>query len=227
MGFTEQTIETLYEWFGKGNVYCSYITLFLFVIKPKKITTRPFNYFFYNLIFSTIFDGFAEYFHIHQIVPEYFDIIVPFYGINNIVFLGLFFVYFTTVHFSKYLHISIAVFSVIVLIVYLNARFEELYPVGYLIQSSIMIGYAIIGLRSVWLKEKKIFNSQPFLMIIIASLLAYLSSLLINVLLKSMQDVSVTFMHLFYAIKNGIWLIANLVFAWAIFKIKVKRKETS
>ena len=213
---SELTIQNIYELVAKANTYCGYLTLIVFVLRPKRVLTLPFSYFFVNNLINSIFDGFAEYFHNLHIMPRYFEIIVPFYGINNFILLGIFFSYYAQQNIKKYIPYISIILSVFLLVLYLNTAFQKFFPLGYLFQNIVMILLSILGLRSILLIQKKLLNRKPYLIICLAYLLAFLGAVIINLFLKSTVDISKNMMYGFHTMKICIYFISSLFTLYAI-----------
>jgi hypothetical protein len=221
---SEITIQNLYEIVAKANTYCGYLTLIVFVLRPKRVLTLPFLYFFFNNLINSIFDVFAEYFHTHHIMPRYFEVIVPFYGINNFILLGIFFSNYATENIKKHIPWISILLSVLLLVLYLNSEFQKFFPLGYLFQNVVMILLSLVGLRSILLTQKKLTNRKSYLIICLSYLLAFLAAVIINLFLKSTVDISKNMMYGFHTIKIMIYFISSLFTLYAI-AILIPKKD--
>lgn len=215
----ETLVNNFYEVTGYIQAYSGYFILLPFLLRWKRLTTSPYHFYFVNLIISMIFDGFSMYFHYKQIMLSYFDIIVPFYALNNVIFWGMFFTFHIKKVSKMYVHISIFISALTLLAIYLIMAFEELYPWGYLLQLVLLTIYVLIGIKSVLLTQVRIPNKKPFLIICVSLLVTFLSSMMVYIFLQKMLEVSATFMHLFYGIGNVISILCNLLSAYAIFLV--------
>lgn len=216
-----QLIDFFYENIGYVAAYSGYFILFAFLISPSKIKLFPFYLFFINTVISIIFDGISLVLHSENLT-KYFDFILPFYAINNVIFIGLFLIYYSEVNVKKYLQFSTLSISVILLVVYHLNGYESWSTWGSLIQSFTMISYLILTLRSLSISTRKIPNKRSVFYIASGLLLAYSVSLLLNIFFKSLMQESEKISHLFYGIKNIFWIFSNLLSAYAVYKIALK-----
>jgi hypothetical protein len=215
-------INNFYDKIGYISAYSVYPILFFFLINPAKIRLSPFYYFFINLVLSVIFDTISLALHEKQSTEAYINFILPFYAINNILFIGFFLSYY--VEYKFYLRISTIVISFITFVVYHLNGYLSWSTWGSLIQAFTMIFYLVISLKNVYLSRQNILNRKPVLYIIVSLLGAYTVSLIVNLLHKSMIEESRNISNLFYGIKNVFWIISNFLSAYAVYKIVVKPK---
>lgn len=214
-------IDFFYENIGYVATYSGYLILIAFLISPSKIKLYPFHFFFINTILSTIFDSISLFLHSENLT-KYFDIILPFYAVNNILFIGLFLSHYAEENIKKYFKYSTIFISVCILIVYQLNGYISWSTLGSLIQSFTMITYLILILKSISTKTKKNLNLKSVFYIASGLLLAYTVSLLLNMFFKSIIEESPSIAHLLYGIKNTFWIASNLLSAYAIHKIVIK-----
>lgn len=217
----DQLIDFFYEKIGYIAAYSSYLILIAFFLKPSKIKLIPFYFFFINTVMSIIFDSIALILH-NENLNSYFNFILPFYAINNVLFIGLFLCYYLENKISKYIKYSTFLISVVILIVYQINGYLSWSTWGSLIQSFTMVTYLILTLRSLSISTIKIHTKKTVFIITSGLLLAYSVSLLLNMFFKSLMEESEKMSHLFYGIKNVFWIISNLLSAYAIHKIVIK-----
>ena len=190
------------------------------MVSPQKIEIAPFGFYFINLVIGIILDVIILYFHQNNLYPRFFDFALPLYAVNNIFFLGLFFVFYVAEPKRKYHQIGIVTYCVFISLVYVGQNFPELSPVGYLLNYVALIVLILIGIRTVLLAPKKIKNRKSYLLIAYSLLFALVFSLFISVLFKEFKDASQNLFRLVYSFKNLLWFIANLVAAYAIYIFK-------
>lgn len=217
-----ETIEKFYEIIGILQAFGNYLILFFFVIKPFKIKIKPYNYIFINTLICTLFDLFAIVLHNTTTEEFYYAIILPFYAINNILFMGFFLSYFFQNPTQKHFKFVAKGLSIIVLLIYI-INGPTWSAIGSLFQSITIISFSIFTLNQFYSTTKKISNRNSALLIIFSLLFVNFSSTLINLFFTSMMKTSVSMAHLFYGIKNTFWFITNLSFAFAIYRIKNMR----
>ncbi len=213
-----QTVENFYEIIGYVHSFSIYFVLLFFVIKPFKIIQKPFNYIFINTLLNIIFDVIALILHNTGAEEIYFYIILPFYAINNILFIGLFLSYHVPIPFKKIFQISTFIFSAIILTIYLVSE-KTWSSIGSLFQSLTMISYLLITLNFLFKTSKKLPNHKPAVLITIGLLFAFTVSIIINSFYGQMLNEDIKIAHLFYGIKNIFWIIANCLMIYAVFLI--------
>lgn len=208
-------IESFYDIIGWVYALGKYIPLLLFLTKPLKIKTVPHNYFFINILISIVLDTIALFFHEIKAEEIYVYVLLPFYPINNVLFLGLFLTHYISQPYQKYFRMAIPILIAIVASVYFFSE-RTWSSIGSLFQSTVMITLLLVALRFLVLGTKTQVNKKSTILITLGLLFAFSASVIINLYYGEMMRTDEKLAHLFYGIKNIFWILSNILTIYAI-----------
>lgn len=206
----------IYEWSGTFTTLTTFVFFIFCLIYFKKTRYYPMYLIFINISISLVLDFYAWY--LYKVADDYGYFLVPIYVINNFIFLGLFLIYpLKSIKLKKYLKIGLILFSILTPIIFQLSGYEKWSTTGSLFHSFTMLLLCFFSIYHFNLK----FKSKYFILIYfpISYLMAFLLSIIVDALFVYFLNISQKYMYQFYALKNIVWALANIVGVYIIVKL--------
>lgn len=187
----------------------------VFILKRKITLKKPYHYLFFDITFGLLLD-FSAWVLYKLDLKAFF--LVPFYTVNNFIFLTLLFIYpITNIKLKNIIKGTMLLSSIAVPIIFGYKGYSEWPIAGAVFQSFLIIGLATISTYFYSINLKN--TTKTLFKITVSFLFGFLFSVLITAFFSYFDDTSTTLVYIIYSLRNLIWTSIFLYISVLIYRL--------